>query len=73
MTSLRIPSHSKSQINKAGEIVAEGKIDSIGYAGALHMINAVHHMHLHLIPRYIGDVENPQGGVRHLILGKGNY
>lgn len=33
----------------------------------------IHHMHLHLIPRYEGDVENPRGGVRHLIPGKGNY
>lgn len=33
----------------------------------------IHHMHLHLIPRYIGDVENPRGGVRHIIPGKGDY
>ncbi|HSW78042.1 MAG TPA: HIT domain-containing protein [Candidatus Chromulinivoraceae bacterium] len=33
----------------------------------------IHHMHLHLIPRYVGDVENPRGGVRHIIPGKGNY
>lgn len=33
----------------------------------------IHHVHLHLIPRYDGDVENPRGGVRHLIPGKGNY
>ena len=33
----------------------------------------IHHMHLHVIPRYSGDVENPRGGVRHIIPGKGNY
>lgn len=33
----------------------------------------VHHCHIHLIPRYIGDVENPRGGVRHIIPGKGSY
>ena len=33
----------------------------------------IHHCHVHLIPRYIGDVENPRGGVRHIIPGKGNY
>ena len=29
--------------------------------------------HVHLIPRRKGDVENPRGGVRHVILEKGNY
>lgn len=34
---------------------------------------SVMHFHYHLIPRYTGDVENPRGGVRHVIPGKGNY
>lgn len=29
--------------------------------------------HIHLIPRFIGDVEDPIGGVRNVIPGKGNY
>jgi diadenosine tetraphosphate (Ap4A) HIT family hydrolase len=33
----------------------------------------VFHFHCHLIPRYTGDMENPRGGVRHCIEGKGNY
>ena len=33
----------------------------------------IDHLHLHIIPRYKGDVENPRGGVRHVIPGKGNY
>jgi len=33
----------------------------------------IHHLHIHLIPRYKGDVENPRGGVRHIIPGKGDY
>lgn len=33
----------------------------------------VFHCHIHLIPRRQGDVENPRGGVRHLIPGKGHY
>lgn len=33
----------------------------------------VFHCHIHLIPRRSGDVENPAGGVRHLIPGKGHY
>jgi diadenosine tetraphosphate (Ap4A) HIT family hydrolase len=31
------------------------------------------HSHIHLIPRRAGDVENPAGGVRHIIPGKGHY
>jgi diadenosine tetraphosphate (Ap4A) HIT family hydrolase len=33
----------------------------------------VPHCHIHLIPRRKGDVENPRGGVRHVIPGKGIY
>ena len=33
----------------------------------------VFHCHVHLIPRRRGDVENPRGGVRHVITGKGYY
>lgn len=33
----------------------------------------VFHCHIHLIPRRAGDVENPRGGVRHVIPGKGFY
>jgi diadenosine tetraphosphate (Ap4A) HIT family hydrolase len=29
--------------------------------------------HIHLIPRFKGDVEDPVGGVRNVIPGKGNY
>jgi diadenosine tetraphosphate (Ap4A) HIT family hydrolase len=31
------------------------------------------HLHVHVIPRYRGDVPDPRGGVRHAIPGKGNY
>ncbi len=33
----------------------------------------IFHCHAHLIPRRKGDVENPRGGVRHIIAGKGFY
>jgi len=33
----------------------------------------VRHAHLHVIPRYTGDVPDPRGGVRHVIPGKGYY
>ena len=34
---------------------------------------SVMHLHVHLIPRYNGDVENPRGGVRAVIPQKQNY
>jgi len=33
----------------------------------------IDHLHMHIIPRYKGDVENPEGGVRYVIPEKGNY
>jgi diadenosine tetraphosphate (Ap4A) HIT family hydrolase len=33
----------------------------------------VFHAHIHVIPRYEGDVLNPKGGVRHAVVGKGYY
>jgi diadenosine tetraphosphate (Ap4A) HIT family hydrolase len=33
----------------------------------------VPHVHIHLIPRFAGDVKDPRGGVRWLIPGKANY
>ncbi len=33
----------------------------------------IHHLHIHLIPRYISDVTDPKGGVRHIIPDKGYY
>ena len=34
---------------------------------------SIFHVHVHLIPRRKGDVENPRGGVRGVIPGKQKY
>ena len=34
---------------------------------------SVPHIHIHMIPRYRGDVENPKGGVRGVIPHKQKY
>ena len=33
----------------------------------------VMHCHMHIIPRYKGDIENPRGGIRKIIKMKNNY
>jgi diadenosine tetraphosphate (Ap4A) HIT family hydrolase len=33
----------------------------------------VMHLHVHLIPRFRGDVADPRGGVRHVIPSRGNW
>lgn len=33
----------------------------------------VFHTHIHVIPRYKGDVKNPRGGIRNVIPGMGDY
>jgi diadenosine tetraphosphate (Ap4A) HIT family hydrolase len=31
------------------------------------------HLHVHVIPRYVGDVKDPRGGVRWVIPDKADY
>ena len=42
---------------------------NVGDAGG----QTVFHLHVHVIPRYNGDMEDPRGGVRHVIPERGNY
>lgn len=34
---------------------------------------SIMHLHVHIIPRYFGDMENPKGGVRGVIPDKQKY
>jgi diadenosine tetraphosphate (Ap4A) HIT family hydrolase len=56
-------------------MVAEGECDAfnIGYNHGVAAGQTVMYPHIHLIPRRKGDVEDPVGGVRNTIPGKGNY
>lgn len=57
----------------------EGRLDpppdgwNIGINVGAAAGQTVPHLHVHLIPRWHGDVPDPRGGVRHVIPGKGNY
>lgn len=63
-------------IDKAKEIIeTEYKPDgyNIGMNCGELAGQSVMHFHCHVIPRYKGDMENPKGGIRHCVAGKGNY
>lgn len=46
---------------------------NIGVNIGQHAGQTVMHVHVHLIPRYPGDVSSPEGGIRNVIPGKGSY
>lgn len=63
-------------INRAKELIEkEFKPDgyNIGMNCGESAGQTIFHFHCHLIPRYVGDMRNPRGGVRHCIEGKGYY
>lgn len=46
---------------------------NVGVNCGLAAGQSVSHAHIHLIPRYTGDVANPRGGVRNVIPLKADY
>jgi diadenosine tetraphosphate (Ap4A) HIT family hydrolase len=46
---------------------------NIGANGGDAAGQTVFHAHIHIIPRYSGDVPNPRGGIRNIIPDKGTY
>ena len=46
---------------------------NVGFNAGVAAGQTVPHVHVHVIPRYAGDMGDPRGGVRHVIPGKGNY
>ena len=63
-------------LDKAKEII-ESKYNPDGYNIGMNLGKSagqtVMHLHVHLIPRYVGDVANPRGGVRGVIPERKNY
>ena len=62
-------------LSEGNWMVAQGKCDgfNIGLNMGVAAGQTVMYPHVHLIPRRNGDVEDPVGGVRNTIPGKGNY
>jgi len=46
---------------------------NVGFNSGAASGQTVPHVHIHVIPRYHGDMPDPRGGVRHVIPDKGNY
>jgi diadenosine tetraphosphate (Ap4A) HIT family hydrolase len=46
---------------------------NVGFNAGAAAGQTVPHLHVHVIPRYHGDMDDPRGGVRHVIPAKGNY
>ena len=74
----------QSEINACNRLLDEAKkgiqsIDgnvsgfNIGINDGADAGQTIFHCHIHLIPRRAGDVDNPRGGIRHTIAGKGYY
>ena len=65
-----------SMIHKCKEII-EKDYTPDGYNIGMNCGEAagqtVFQFHCHVIPRYLGDMKDPKGGVRHCIEGKGYY
>lgn len=63
-------------VNRVKEIVEE-KFHPDGFNIGINVGTSagqtIPHVHIHLIPRYVGDVDNPTGGVRNVILEFGDY
>lgn len=57
------------------EMLDKGECDgfNIGMNVGRSAGQTIMYPHIHLIPRRKGDVEDPTGGVRNIIPGKGNY
>ena len=44
---------------------------NVGFNAGESAGQTVMHLHVHVIPRYLGDMPDPRGGVRHVIPWKG--
>jgi len=63
-------------VNKVKQIITES-LNPSGFNVGININKtagqSVEHAHIHLIPRYTGDVEEPRGGIRSVIPSKQNY
>ena len=62
---------------EAGKKLADERFAPDGYNIGINVGHyagqSIHHLHIHVIPRYKGDVENPKGGVRGVVPDRRHY
>ncbi|MBF4603080.1 MULTISPECIES: HIT family protein [unclassified Curtobacterium] len=46
---------------------------NVGFNDGVAAGQTIFHAHMHVMPRFDGDVMSPAGGVRHAVLGRGYY
>jgi len=46
---------------------------NVGFNAGAAAGQTVDHLHVHVIPRFDGDMDDPRGGVRHVLPARGNY
>ncbi len=46
---------------------------NVGFNAGTAAGQTIDHLHVHVIPRYLGDLADPRGGVRNVIPARGNY
>lgn len=46
---------------------------NVGFNAGAAAGQTVPHLHVHVIPRYRDDMDDPRGGVRHVLPARGNY
>jgi diadenosine tetraphosphate (Ap4A) HIT family hydrolase len=46
---------------------------NVGFNAGAAAGQTISHLHIHVIPRYVGDLEDPRGGVRRVIPDKAMY
>ena len=72
------------EINAINDILKKAKSDIMKKDSSISAFNigincgeqagqTIFHCHVHLIPRRLNDVDDPIGGIRNVIPGKGNY
>lgn len=62
---------------KRAKFILDKQFESDGYTLGINEGPAsgrtIAHFHLHIIPRFLGDVSNPEGGVRNVVPKKSKY